>query len=246
MDKQYSDTNTGNIQYQSTFGGSYVAHDPLPANGCEDGVDTYCLTDQQLQAEIQKVLTVKGWQGGLNHMFFLIHPTGVGSCFDSSGTECTTNVFCAYHSFFVDPSSADVIYANEPYLGPLPPQDGCTDSSQGFPSDHDADVTVNTISHEHNEAITDPLTDNSSLAWVNADGYEIGDLCAYQFGTKLGGTNGVDAYNQVINGHHYDLQQEYSNVDLRPRCRLRASPGGGHRRPHSPDSAGHLFTRAGR
>ena len=27
------------------------------------------------------------------------------------------------------------------------------------------------------------------------------------------GTPGVGAYNQVINGHHYDLQQEYSNAD---------------------------------
>jgi hypothetical protein len=41
---------------------------------------------------------------------------------------------------------------------------------------------------------------------------ENGDLCAYGFGSPLGGTSG-DAYNQVINSHHYDLQQEYSNSD---------------------------------
>src|SRR5262249_8552030 len=49
---QYTD-GSGAIQYQSTFGGSYVDHDPLPANGCDDGVDTYCLTDQQLENELQ-------------------------------------------------------------------------------------------------------------------------------------------------------------------------------------------------
>jgi hypothetical protein len=204
----YDNPGTVHIQYQSTFGGSYVAKDPLPANGCDDGADTYCLTDQQLQTEIQKALTAKGWQGGLSHMFFLMTPEGVGSCFDSFSGECSTNVFCAYHSFFVDSSNEDVIYANEPDLGP---PGGCTAPQQGFPNDSDADTTVNTISHEHNEAITDPLTDNSTLAWVANDGSEDGDLCAYGFGTQ---TNpGATAYNQVINGHHYDLQQEWSNSD---------------------------------
>ncbi len=77
VDTQYFD-NPGavHIQYQSTFGGSYVDKDPLPANGCDDGVDTYCLTDAQLQTEIQKVLTAKGWHGGLDHMFFLISTHG--------------------------------------------------------------------------------------------------------------------------------------------------------------------------
>jgi hypothetical protein len=197
------------IQYSSTFGGAYIAKDPLPLNGCNDGVDTYCLTDQQLQAEIQTVLTAKGWHGGLDHAFFLMTPQGVGSCGDATGAECSTNVFCAYHSVFLDSSNEDVIYANEPYLGP---SGGCTDSSQGFPNDTDADTTINTISHEHNEAITDPLTDPSTFAWIAADGNENGDLCAYGFGAPLGGTPGLDAYNQVINGNHYELQQEWSNA----------------------------------
>ena len=206
---EYSD-GSGPIQYQSTVGGSYVAHDPLPANGCDDGLDPYCLTDQQLETEIQKVLTAKGWHGSPGNIFFLMTPNGVGSCFDSSGLECSTNAFCAYHSYFTNGSSEKVIYANEPYEGPYP---GCTDSTQGFPNDIDADTTVNTISHEHNEAITDPLTDQANEAWIAADGSENGDLCAYGFGTALGGTEGLDAWNQVINGHHYDLQQEWSNND---------------------------------
>jgi hypothetical protein len=204
----YDNPGPVHIQYQSTFGGSYVDKDPLPANGCDDGVDPYCLTDQQLQDEIQTVLTAKGWHGGLDHVFFLMTPNGVGSCVDAFPDQCSTNAFCAYHSAFVDSSSEDVIYANEPYEGPYP---GCTDPTQGFPSDIDADTTVNTISHEHNESITDPQGD----AWLANDGNgdESADLCAYGFGTALGGTPGVDAYNQVINGHHYDLQQEYSNLD---------------------------------
>src|SRR5437763_196973 len=203
---QYSDT-SGPVQYQSTVGGSYVDNDPLPANGCDDGVDAYCITDQQIANEIQSVLTAKGWHGGLDHLFFLMTPNGVGSCFDAAGTECTTNVFCAYHTYFVDSDAEDVIYANEPYMGP---SGDCPGNSQGFPNNVDSDTTINTISHEHNEAITDPLTDPNSLASIAADGSENGDLCAYSFGTQTG--TGAAAYNQVINGQHYDLQQEYSNT----------------------------------
>src|SRR5436305_1453707 len=77
----YDNPGSVHIQYQSTFGGAYVDHDPLPANGCTDGFDAYCLTDQQLQHEIQTVLTAAGWHGGLDQMFFLLTPNGVGSCF---------------------------------------------------------------------------------------------------------------------------------------------------------------------
>jgi hypothetical protein len=202
------------IQYQSTFGGFVVSHDPLPTNGCADGSDTYCLTDQQLQAEIQHVLSSTGWQGGLDHMFFLMTPNGVGSCEDASGAACSTNAFCAYHSAFGTSISTAVIYANEPYMGPLPPGECTEPTTQGFPNnDVDAETTINTISHEHNEAITDPLGN----AWLANDGPlgrpgdENGDLCAYGFGTQIGGTDGVDAYNQVINTHHYELQQEWTN-----------------------------------
>jgi hypothetical protein len=202
---QYSD-GSGAIQYQSAFGGSYVAHDPLPASGCDDGFDPYCLTDQQLQQEIQTVLTAKGWQGGLSHIFFLMTPNGVGSCGDASGIECSTNAFCAYHSAFGS-SSLPVIYANESYEGPYP---GCTDpNTQGFPNDTDADTTVNTISHEHNESITDPLGNG----WIGADQNENGDLCAYIYGNPLGGSPGSTAWNQLIDNHKYSLQEEYSNVD---------------------------------
>jgi hypothetical protein len=237
---QYSDS-SGAIQYQSTFGGSYVDTDPLPPNGCHDGVDAYCLTDRQLQHEIQKVLNANGWRGGLDHVFFLMTPNGVGSCFDDLGTDCTTSDagFCAYHNYFVDSNVEYVVYANEPYMGP---SGDCTDPSQGFPNDVDADTTINTISHEHNEAITDPLTNPDYLAWTAPDGSENGDLCAYSYGVQTG--TGAGAYNQVINGHHYDLQEEFSNA---------AGPTGGCVQylggPPSPpplgDSSGPLIYRGG-
>jgi hypothetical protein len=199
---QYYDS-TAAIHYQSTFGGSYVDTTPFPRpSHCDDGLDAVCLTDADIQAELLHVLALEGWHAGPDSLFVVLTPDGVGSCTDRAGTACTTTEFCAYHSSFLDGSGEPVLYANEPYDATTP---GCFDGTS--PNGDDADATINTLSHEHNEAITDPWGD----AWVNASGDETGDLCAWQFGTPLGGTPGTDAYNQVINGDRYWLQEEYSN-----------------------------------
>jgi hypothetical protein len=117
----------------------------------------------------------------------------------ADGIPCTTNVFCAYHHS----SSAGFIYAVEPDDAAVS-QDGC-DTGEA-PAGNNADPTLSTISHEQIEAITNP----DHGGWYAGDeGHEIADLCAYDFGTPLGlpGTE----YNQVINGHNYFLQLEYSN-----------------------------------
>ena len=127
-------------------------------------------------------MTAKGWQGGLSHMFFLMTPDGVGSCFDGFSGECSTNVFCAYHSFFVDSSSEDVIYANEPDLGP---PGGCTDSPTGLPErlgrrHHGQHDQPRAQRGDHRSA-------HDTRPWRGSRRRdEIGDLCAYGFGTKLG------------------------------------------------------------
>jgi hypothetical protein len=96
-----------------------------------------------------------------------------------------------------------VLYANQPYTQTSP--SGCG-SGQSPSGDAAADSTINVVSHEHNEAITDALGN----AWFDRRGYENGDKCAWNFGVALG-SNGNGQYNQVINGHDYYLQQEWSN-----------------------------------
>jgi hypothetical protein len=82
---------------------------------------------------------------------------------------------------------------------------GCQ-SGQGPTGVYDADQAINTMSHELNESVTDP----AGGSWYDINGYENGDKCAWNFGSVLGGTSG-QLYNQVINGAHYFLQQEWSN-----------------------------------
>jgi hypothetical protein len=204
---QYYDA-TGHIAYQSTFGGSDVDTDPFPANGCNDQVDSVCLTDQQVQNEIANVIAANGWSAGPDSLFILMTPDGVGSCFDSSGQQCSSNYYCGYHNSF-SLAGRPVVYANLPYDATI---SGGSCSSGSSPNGNDADSTINIISHEQNEAITDP----NGNAWINKAGEEIGDLCTWRFGNPRGG-NGLDDYNQVINGHHYWLQEEYSNDGS--RCR---------------------------
>src|SRR5579883_2729472 len=60
-DTQYYDTTSGDILYSSTFAGSFVDTNPYPANGCSDSYTAVCLTDAQLQAEINRVVSANGW-----------------------------------------------------------------------------------------------------------------------------------------------------------------------------------------
>ena len=206
------------VTYGSTFGGSYVAGNPYPTtNTCQDGVDKYCLTDSQLQSEIGRVIAANRWpRGTQTALYFIFTPANVGICIrpgKSTGKNnaCTTTVFCAYHSASNDNS---FIYAVEPDADAVPGDSSLPHpcSSGEAPAGNGADSTINTISHEQNEAITDPF----GTAWYSDDGAdnypEIGDLCAYDFGTPLGGATGAE-YNQVINGDPYYLQLEYSNQD---------------------------------
>jgi hypothetical protein len=204
-------TQYSSIQYNETFAGSYVDGNSYPTgtHNCHDGFDTYCVTDLQLQTEIGNVIKAKGWPTHLqnaNAVYFIFLPANVGVC-ERAGVPnipanpCTTNVFCAYHSA----TASSIIYAVEPDAAAV--SGGACDPRE-HPAGNGADATLNTVSHEHNESITDPFGDG----WISnaAGGPENGDLCAYEFGTPLGGSPGT-FYNQVINGHNYYLQLEYSN-----------------------------------
>jgi hypothetical protein len=196
---QYYD-GSGSVQYSSSFGGSYTDTNPLPASGCSDSDTAVCLTDAQEQAEIKKDIAAARWTAGPSTEFFLFTAKGIGSCLTSS--ECAFTYYCAYHSWSGSGSSV-ILYANMPYADTVPSACGTGQRPNG----NEADDTINVTSHEHNETITD----EQGNAWYDSAGYEDGDKCAWIFGAASG-PNGAE-YNQTINGHHYYLQEEYSNHD---------------------------------
>ncbi|HWE64833.1 MAG TPA: hypothetical protein VHB98_24225 [Chloroflexota bacterium] len=197
-DTQYYDT-SGSIAYSSSFGGAYVDTNPFPRNGCSDAYTSVCLTDSQLQSEIARVISLNHWTPNASTAFFMLTAKGVGSC---AGSACAFSTYCAYHSW-IGSGSAATLYANMPYADTVP--SNC-DAGQ-HPNGDDADATINVLSHEHNEAITD----EQGTAWYDRRGNENGDKCAWNFGTALGSTGGGQ-YNQVIGAGKYYLQQEWSNA----------------------------------
>jgi len=201
-DTQYyqgSGTSKTPVRYSSTFAGSVIDSNALPASGCTDTYTSVCLSDAQLQAELKRVMAAHGWTGGPTKLYFLFTAKGIGSC---AGTDCSFSSYCAYHSWIGSGSTA-TMYANQPYADTVP--SAC--DAQSHPNGDDADATINVASHEHNEAITDP----QGSAWYDLTGYENGDKCAWDFGTAIG-SSASGAYNQLIGGHPYELQQEWSNA----------------------------------
>ena len=206
-DTQYSD-GAGKITYSGTFGGSWTDTTAY-TNDCNDTVSatTVCVSDADIQASVMRAAAANpDWVVGASSQFFVFTAKNVGSCFDSS--HCAFSYYCAYHGDFTN-GSQHFIYANQPYTNTAPSSCGTGQAPDGAAT-ADADSTINVTSHEHNEAITDPY----GTAWFDRTGAENGDKCAWKFGTALGGSSGT-LYNQLINGHHYYLQQEWSNAHSR-------------------------------
>ena len=196
---QYYDT-TGHILNNSTFGGAWVDTTPYPASGCKDSYTPHgCLTNKQIQNEIVNALAVNGWTSGLTHLFMVFTSWGEGTCNDTG--DCAFRNYCAYH-FGFNRSGQTIVAGAIPYEGTDLTNCGVTTSPNNDP---DADSSINFVSHEHMEAVTDPLVS----AWHDASDNEIGDKCDYNFGpvTLDGGLA-----NEEWNGHYYIVQQEWSNA----------------------------------
>src|SRR5215471_4782482 len=196
-----------------------------------------CIDDAQVQAETASVVKANNLPVNLSHIYVLYIPKHVETCFNPGSTTsrghgvnsqaCTINHskvpggFCAYHNM----APNRMVYANLSYpIYHSPLQTALftcgSDAGIAFGRGHiqspngnpDADVEISPTSHEMIEAITDP---DVSTGWYDAVGNEIGDECAYRFDTPLGGSVAAGtAFNQVINGHHYLTQTEFSNKDF--------------------------------
>ena len=214
---QYNDLTGAFVRYGVSAGGAFLDTDPYPTSQCPvHSPVTECLTDPQIQSELEKVATAHHLRRDLTHEFFLLTPPHVEGCFDNnpndpsgpyggcSAGESVDPVYCAYHQQTT--ISPMLFYADDPYVTG---NSGCDDGNHpNGPSDG---ALEGGLSHEHNESITDPIPND---AWTNGaganHGLEIGDQCDGQMGTPLGTHHGAK-YNQVINGHFYWYQEEWSN-----------------------------------
>ncbi|MGI9008808.1 MAG: hypothetical protein ACR2FU_21905 [Streptosporangiaceae bacterium] len=228
----YFGTN-GQIHYKLKLGTPINDSDALPASACTvastDHTAIYadnsgynaCLDDAQVIAETNSVIGANHLPINLSHIYVMYLPKHVEACFlpgstTTNANQCTINhqpsaAFCAYHS--MAPSGA--VYANLAFPIYHSPVGFTCGSDARFPvvqtpnGNADADTEVSPTSHEIMEAITDPDT---NTGWYDSVGFENGDECAYVFGTTHGATGA--RYNQVIGGHRYLTQEEFSNRDF--------------------------------
>lgn len=239
---EYSGSN-GAVNYNIRLGAPIDDRSPLPLSGCvvapndtsgiyADGTGyNACLDDAQVTDEIQRVINADGLpQNDYSHIYVMYTPKHVESCFNAGSTTslaggqaCTINnqvtaAYCAYHSMMGSNWPAfGTIYANMPYpIYSSPVGYTCGSDAGNFlgglqtPNHNlDADTEISPTSHELIEAFTDPNVYNG---WFDSYGYEIGDECAYVWGTPAGKFG--QEYNQVINGHPYLTQEEFSNTDF--------------------------------
>jgi hypothetical protein len=208
------------VPYSVTNAGTLTDTDAYPSSGCTHG--TTCLTDAQIKSELSTYVTAHSLPAGLNVEYFVMLPQGVNSCFTAASSSCSYTQFCAYHSSMTV-SGTQVTYADMPWgYGAA----GCDVNSAfgaGYPNSDFVDPVVGVFSHELSETMTDPLV---GTGWVDSSGNEIGDKCAYTYGSGGHGSmtgmnsNGHGYWNVRLGSDVYLLQQEFDNQILNCASRL--------------------------
>jgi PKD repeat protein len=216
---------------------SIVDTQPFPVTGdCTTvgGPDPTCLTDAQLQDELQRLISARGLPTGTGPdapVYFVITPADTDVC--TPDGSCAQSDFCAYHSTFSGAAS-EVLYAAIPLLDADKACQEDDTSALQDPNGDPADVAVDDLSHEYNESITDPQFD----AWYSADQQEEADNCQMwapaedpvngasplAYAPALGGDPAAGTlFDQLIDGDRYYTQSEWSNGD--GQCELAPSAG---------------------
>ncbi|MGH2834650.1 MAG: PKD domain-containing protein [Solirubrobacteraceae bacterium] len=241
VQSQYAGANVKG-EYQVAFGGSasdvYIDKNPLPSSGSTKGecIDNatpngFCITDKDLQGQVELARTAENvqghkWEASLHDVYFVFTPPQIGSCFYGAGEAASepnacafeAGGYCAYHSAFENAGKElePPLYASIPDGGEV---EGC-DSFEHPNGAEGVDATIDTVSHEHNETISDPFGDG----WLDVIGQEVGDKCLPPetfdiYGVALGGFLGDPtftkpgvAFNQEIGNGKYWLQREWSNA----------------------------------
>jgi hypothetical protein len=137
-------------------------------------------------------------------------PNGVYLILTSSDVNETSGfcrTYCGFHTHNTILGN-DLKYA---FIGNVDKcQSGCEIQSTGPNSPSTgvggADGMSNVITHETEEAITDPDLN----AWFDASGNEDADKCNFKFGPTQTASNGAK-FNQTFGGHNWMIQMEWEN-----------------------------------
>ncbi len=201
-----SEYNTPSISIgRGSYLGAYQDSAPAPAK----------IEDADIQTELTKLISSGAVPApGANTLYMVYFPPGMSIDMSGSGS---CQVFCAYHSSFVN-GSTEINY------GVIPDQGGaCAGGCGGDPSQFNNETSVS--SHEMIEAVTNPAvglatgnTPAAPLGWYDAANGEIGDIC--------------NAEQAQVSG--YTVQRLWSNS--RGLCVATASDPGAPFTPQAPQT----------
>jgi hypothetical protein len=194
-----------NTTYGDTVGGGHTVANAISYtgywadNGATAPVSGSSPSDAQIQAEI-----ISGFTSGT----LTYDPSTVYAVFSASGVNLGGGAYtqyCAYHGDFAWNGNV-VLYAAMPYDY----HSGCTALNGSPNNDYGADAEVNVLSHELEEANTDPQLN----AWFDSNGAENGDKCAWNFGSEFLSTRNGNGYaNITVGGRDWLVQQNWLNAN---------------------------------
>lgn len=156
------------------------------------------LSDAQVQAVVSSAITSGRLPRDANAVYFVLTSADVN---ESSGF-CTQ--YCGWHTHGTI-SGLDVKYA---FIGnPDRCPSACAAQTTSPNGNAGADGMASIISHELEEAVTDPDLN----AWYDTRGQENADKCAWTFGQTSTASNG-SKYNVMFGADKYLIQQNWVNA----------------------------------
>jgi len=163
--------------------------------------DNYSLGKSLSDASIQTIVANHINNGSLpsdtNAVYFVLTASDVN---ETSGF-CTQ--YCGWHTHGTI-GGRDIKYA---FVGNAARcLNACAAQSTGPNGDAGADATASILSHELEEAVSDPDLN----AWFDSRGEENADKCAWTFGTTKVASNG-SRYNMTLGGRNYLIQRNWVN-----------------------------------
>lgn len=156
------------------------------------------LSDAQIRTVVSDAITSGRLPSDVNGVYLVLTSQDVTA---TSGF-CTS--YCGWHNH-ASIGGVDIKYG---FIGNAARCiTSCAAQTTGPNGNPGADGMASVITHELDEAVTDPDLN----AWFDTRGYENADKCAWTFGTTQTASNGA-RYNVTLGGRQFLIQQNWANA----------------------------------
>ena len=166
--------------------------------------DNYSLGATLSDSSIYTIVATAIGNGSLpldaNGVYFVLTSADV---VETSGF-CTS--YCGWHtSATFNNVSSQYAFVGNSLACPF----ACEGSPGNDPNGNEgADGMASIMTHELDESVTDPNGD----AWYNSSGYEVGDLCNFNYGSKVYSTANGSIANVQLGPRNFLLQEDWVNA----------------------------------